>query len=149
MELAALIISIFALLLSIKTACDEAKRDYKITRITIEAEIYKKVFDNYLIKRIPEARGYLLINVNNLLQDDQLLIDELNAMRRSALVFRYAKPAFYKDLKRSLQAFEDYLVSSEGIVFVGDEKTDFLKNVQEYLTEIYDLVFNAYSGKYT
>lgn len=51
MDVAALIISILAFLLSILVALAESKRDYKITKISIEFEFYREIYKDHLIKK--------------------------------------------------------------------------------------------------
>lgn len=149
MDLAAIIISLLALLLSIYVAIVEAKRDYKITKINIEFEFYREIYKDHLIKKIPEARKYMWINKDGFLSDAQPLIDELNEIRRDSLYFQYNNKAFYDTLKGKLQKLEDYLIKSEGQPLIGEDQTHFMNNVQDQLNGIYGTISHAYCGEFS
>ena len=140
MELTALIISILAFVLSICVAIAEAKRDYKITKITIEFEFYREIFKDHLIKKIPQARSYLRISPNGHILDAQPLINELNEIRRDSLYFLYNNKSFYLKLKKKLQELENYIVTSEGKKLIGEEQTLFLNSLQTQLKGIYEVI---------
>lgn len=96
MDCAALIISVLAFLLSLCVAIAEARRDYKITKISIEFEFYREIYKEHLIKKIPEARYLMWIDKYGHVKDTQPLIDELNEIRRDSLYFLYNNVSFYK-----------------------------------------------------
>lgn len=148
MDVAALIISILAFLLSILVALAESKRDYKITKISIEFEFYREIYKDHLIKKIPEARKYMWISKDGYLKDSQPLIDELNEIRRDSLYFLYNNKSFYSKLKKKLQKLEDYLIKSEAALLVGEEQTAFLDSIQEQLNGIYEVISQAYCGEF-
>ena len=50
MDTAALIISILALLVSVGVAIIEEKREYNISKISLEFDFYKEILGNHLIK---------------------------------------------------------------------------------------------------
>ena len=147
MEIAALIISILAFALSICVAIAESKRDYKITKISVEFEFYREIYKDHLIKKIPEARRYMWISKDGFLKDAQPLIDELNEIRRDSLYFLYNNKTFYCKLKGKLQKLEDYLIQSETKVLIGEDHTAFLGSVQDQLNGIYELISQAYCGQ--
>lgn len=148
MDLAALIISILAFALSIYVAIAESKRDYKITKISIEFEFYKEIYKDHLIKKIPETRRYMWIDKNGYLKDSQPLIDELNEVRRDSLYFRYNNKTFYSKLTKKLQKLEDYLIESESRILIGEDQTTFLSSVQNQLNGIYEVISQAYCGEF-
>ena len=148
MDLAALIISILAFVLSILVAIAESKRDYKITKISIEFEFYREIYKDHLIKKIPEARRYMWISKDGYLKDAQPLIDELNEIRRDSLYFLYNNKPFYSKLKKKLQKLEDYLIHSETEVLIGEDQTAFLSGVQDQINGIYEVISQAYCGAF-
>ena len=147
MEVAALIISILALVLSIVVVIVETVREFKITRIGIEFEFYKEIYKEHLIRKIPEARRVMRFDELHHLRDAQMLIDELNAIRRDSLYFLYNNNKFYTQLKTKLQSLEDYLIETQSKELVADEQTIFWNKVQKDLNGIYETISKAYRGK--
>lgn len=147
MEVAALIISILALILSAVVAIVEYIRDYKITKINVEFEFYRDIYKKYLTSTIPNARGLMFIDQNGKLQDADHLVEALCAMRRDSMYFMYNNKTFYKDIKKKIQELEDLLVKSGDSVFDAQDKVEFEQNVQKRLEGIYALISNAYCGR--
>lgn len=147
MDCAALIISVLALLLSLYVAIAEARRDYKITKISIEFEFYREIYKEHLIKKIPETRICMWIDKEGRIRDTQPFIDELNEIRRDSLYFLYNNKTFYNKLKKKLQKLEDFIIESEDDVFWGEDQTSFWNNIQAQLNEIYKVISKAYCGE--
>ena len=147
MDWAALIISLLALLLSVYVAIAESKRDYKITKISIEFEFYREIYKEHLIKNIPEARNYMRIDKEGRLKDAQPLIDELNKIRRDSLYFLYNNKPFYMKLKNKLQTLEDYVIKSEEKLLMGEDQMFFWNSIQNQLNGIYEVISQAYCGE--
>ena len=148
MDIAALIISVIALVTSVIVACVEYYRDFKITTINLEFEFYKEIYMEHLIKKIPRARDVIWIDEGYMVRDTQMLLDELNEVRRDSLYFMYNNKGFYQELKESLQELEDYIVSSEGKVILTNEQGVFFQKIQIGLDKIYRIISDAYNGKY-
>jgi len=147
MDVAAFVISLLALVLSIIVAIVEAYRDAKNTKISIEFEFYKEIYKEYLVCKIPQARGLMWFDANSQLQDSQALIDELNSMRRDSLYFMYNNKNFYKTLKGNLQELEDYIVKSEGKTMDAQDRAEFETRVQNGLDSVYTTISKGYFGK--
>lgn len=147
MELATLIVSILAILISIGTLFCETKREYKITRMEMENEFYTEIFKTHLIKKIPKARSVMRFDQSNHLKDSEPLIDELNEIRHDSLYYMYNNREFYLKLKEKLQTLEDFLVENQAKTIIADEQTLFLSNVQEKLNDIYNTIAEIRNGK--
>jgi len=147
MEVAALVISIIALLVSIVVACIEYFRDFKIAKIGLEFEFYREIYKEHLIYKIPEARNVMWIDEKRYLRDSDKLIEELNRIRRDSLYFMYNNRPFYEELKTQLQKLEDYIIKAGEKELAIDEQATFLNTVQDSLDGIYRVISNAYCGK--
>ena len=99
--------------------CLEIIRQYNFVQKTYEqterinhsnsmAKYYNVIFDEFLIYKIPEARRYIRFE-DERLTDFSKLVDELDAMLRSALYFKYTNRDFYKELKCKINELESYL----------------------------------------
>ena len=147
MDVAAFIISLLALVLSVIVAIVEARRDAKNTRISIEFEFYKDIYKEYLVSKIPQARGLMWFGANSQLQDAQYLIEELNSMRRDSLYFSYNNKKFFKELKGNLQELEDYIIKAEGKTMDAQDRAEFEDSVQKGIDNIYGTISKGYFGK--
>ena len=147
MDVAALVISILALVFSGIVLIVETIREFKITRMGMEFEFYMEIYKEHLIKKIPEARRVMRFDESHCLKDAQPLIDELNEIRRDSLYFMYNNKNFYTQLKTKLQTLEDYLIVTEAKKVLADEQTAFWNEVQEGLKGIYETISKAYRGK--
>lgn len=148
MDVAAFIISLLALGVSIIVAFVEAKREYNISKISLEFEFYKEIFENHLIKLIPQARNCLHINRTTMtLSGVDGFISELNQLRKDILYFKYSNPKFYSSLKRSIQDLEDFVIDSSATTFDTETKKDFFQEMQSKIEEIYNTISKAYLGK--
>ena len=92
MDIAALIISVIALVTSVIVACVEYYRDFKITTINLEFEFYKEIYMEHLIKKIPRARDVIWIDEGYMVRDTQMLLDELNEVRRDSIMVPQSRP---------------------------------------------------------
>lgn len=122
------------------------KQTKKMNNLNIKARYFEKIFDDYLIYKIPEARMYIRFNESGKLDDFQKLIDILCEMRKAALFFKFDNKSFYSDLKSSTQELEDYLSKCGNRKFDYEEQADIHKIIGEKMTAIYACISNCYLG---
>lgn len=84
---------------------------------------YNKIFDDYLIKRIPDARKYIRFDENDKLADSKVLISALDDMMNDAVYFKYNNCDFYERLKKQVIEFADFIskYSNEKVVDEDDK----------------------------
>lgn len=142
-----LLLSIIAILISIFSIFFEYVWNKKINRINLEADFFKEIYGDYLMKEIPNARNYFHYN-NHILSDTGDLIDVLNEIRRSSLFYKYKDKKFYIDLCVCLQGLEDELVGKEGKIFKDDDDyTEFISGINKDIEKLYSIIMNKYIGK--
>lgn len=147
MEIAALIVSIVAAIIALAVAYIQHKREFSINQTNLEAVYFNEIYKEYLIKRIPNARKYIHIDMNGVLKDTDKIRDELNNIRQDSLYYFYNDEKFYNKLKLKCQSFEDYLIRSSSTPLVGEEQTEFLNNLQSELKDIYKIINDKFLGK--
>lgn len=147
MEVIALIVSIFALIISIGVPVIEYARDYRINRINLESEYFKEIYKEHLVSKLPKARNYITFDASKKLIGTDNLINELQELLVSSLYFKYTNETFYKNLKDKIQALEDYLVGNTGIQFSNQNQANVYKNINKYMEDIYKMISDAYLGK--
>ena len=147
MDLAALIIAILALVVSVIVPIIEDRRERKINKINLESEFYKEIYKEHLIKLIPNARKYIGFTESGRLRDTEELREELNKLRQDSLYFLYSDKEYYKELRRLTQGLEDYLINSEEKIYTSiEEQRQVFKEIQKGITELYTHISNNYLG---
>lgn len=142
-----LVLSVLAIIISVVVAIVEYVWNKWINTTNLEAEFYKDIYFEYLMKTIPEARQEIRYN-NKKIEDIDKFTNVLNDMRRDSLFFRYKDKAFYDKLKNQLQSLEDYVtqVSSKDEVD-AEEFSTFTSKMSEQIEQIYDSIMKRYKGR--
>lgn len=138
-----LILSIFAIVISIATPVFEFLWNKRASKVNLESELYKDMIRGYLIKKIPEARQYIHYR-NNCLDGTDELINVLNNLRRDIIFFKYKDKNYYENLYKLLQNLEDQLVMQKELN--SDEFVRFFNNMDQKMEEIYAVLMQKYIG---
>ena len=140
------VIAFCSMLISVvlfKLSYNQAK---KINEISLQSNYYEKIFDEHLIKDIPNARKYIRFQ-NDRLVDTEKLVNELTELRIDALYFKYTSKAFYDQLKKMTQNIEDYLMESGNKRFEPEEQAEVYQEIHRRISELYDIISKAYIGR--
>lgn len=114
----------------------------------IKSRYYKKIFDSYLIEKIPRARRYIRFDSQDgKMRDCNILSDTLQDMMRDALYFQYSNLEFYKKLKMMVTGLDDYINQMSNKTFVDYEIIEVEKNIQEKLVDIYTCIEQSSIGQ--
>lgn len=141
-----LILSIVAIVISLLAIACEFFGNQRINRVNLEANFYEKIYNDFLLTTLPNARKKLVFN-NNIISGTETLIDTLNDIRRDSIFFLYRDEKFYKELCAKLQELEDELVKKSDKVLENDDFCKFTENVNEELEVIYSIIISKYTGK--
>ena len=140
-----LVLSLIAIIVAIGVAIFEWFWNRSIHREDLEAELYKNIFEEYLIKRIPKARNYFYYN-GKMLDGTDKLVDVLNNLRRDILFFKFWDNTYYEELRKKLQDLEDQLVMCTKPMN-SDELVEFHNSVDQKLQCIFQMIMRKYIGK--
>jgi hypothetical protein len=135
-----------AIMISVFAVFFEYYWSQKINRTNLEADFFKDIYGDYLMKELPEARRVILYS-NHVISDTDDLIDVLNEIRRSSLFYKYKDKDFYEKLCNQLQELENKLVNDTGKVIEDEHYVEFTKAVNQDIEHIYDTIMNKYIGK--
>lgn len=135
MTVAEVISNIIALAALVISLCG-AIREHIMEKRSHEFEIFRDVYQEFLVKRLPETRSQISITQSGVVSGIDNLIDELISLRKASIYFQYAEPQFYEDLKNKLWALEDYLVMLP-TPLIGEPRTDFDHEMNKKLIAIY------------
>lgn len=140
MEITALVLSILSLIGTVLLTIWEIGTNIKINQINLKSNICEKIFDEYLIRLIPQARRYLDFDKNDKFVGAKELQNVLISMLKDALFFRYNDRKFYDALDAELQSLEDLLVNNMNKSVERIKQNDLLNNIEEKLKKIYDII---------
>lgn len=133
----ALIVSIYAAL----TANSSAAASIRSTNCST-------IFDDYLIKKIPQARAALRFDSSGYLCNGNNLCDVLANMNMSALFYKYDDNIFFKDLIHHCEMLEDMIVEAGNHPRPSEHNQRlFGQEVQKELEVIYSLIDKKRIGK--
>ena len=147
LDIIAIIISVIAILDSEICAVIAFIQNYKINKINMKAGYYNKIFDSYLIEKIPMSYRYLIFK-DNKLSDSDKISDVLSDLLKDILYFKCADRKFYEVLKKSIEEIEDYILECGNRQFIQDEQGKVFENIQEKLENLYAIINNSYIGKF-
>lgn len=141
-----LVLSIIAIVISVITIFIEFYGNQRVNRINLEANFYKKIYNEFLIDKIPNARNAIVYN-NNIVSGADELIDVLNDMRRKSLFFKYKEEKFYNTICKKMQDLENELVKKSDLELDSDDYCKFVEYIKKALEEIYDIILCKHTGK--
>jgi len=140
-----LLLSIVAIIISIGSIFFEYFWNQKINRTNLEADFFKDIYGEYLMRRIPEARNVIHYNAQKVSDTDDL-INVLNDIRQASLFYKYKDKIYYKMLCEKLQGLEDTLVKRTGKMS-DDDYAEFIQEINTDIEAIYDIIMKKYIGK--
>lgn len=108
----------------------------------------EKIFNEYLINKIPETRNKIIYVEKSGFSSLADLANIISALRKDILYFKYNSEKFYDELDKMLIEFEDFLASkiNKKIEIQGDRE-EIQNNINKYISQIYKRVDTHYSGK--
>ncbi len=140
------ILSVIAIIISVVSAIFQWKRESHFNKVNLEADYFKELYKEHLLKNLPKKR-LLLHFKNGILCDMDGLLDELNSIRQNSLYFYYVDAKFYMELKNVLQDLEDYLIECGNQVISDKENQEIVfQEIQEKLKKLYDVLMKRYYG---
>ncbi len=145
MDVAALIVSIISLCISVFVAGWQIYCSKKLNDANLQAEFTKKILKDYMTTELPEAYSVIKFPENKLSNID-CLQNALNHFRQELKFLKFSDERFYKKFKKHTQSLEDYIVINCGKEFDNDEQGEVLKNIAKKLSRIYKLVNKKYQN---
>lgn len=145
MEKISLGISIAAIIISILSPLFEYRWNRMLNKTNLEAEYFNKLYDQFLMQDIPEARNFLHYSDNNFGGINQL-IEVLREIRKKSIFFKYHNKAFYEEMLTLIQKIEDDLILNEGEMN-SDTYVVFYTRLEKEIGDMYECITNRYLGK--
>lgn len=139
-EVISAILSEVAILVSIYAASTANKS----AAAAIRSANCSTIFDEYLIKKIPQARTALDFDGDGYLRNGNKFCNVLSEMNVSALFYKYDDNEFFVELTKQSGNLEDMVVEA------GNHSTDpkkFWQDIQSSLESIYKLIDKKRTGQ--
>lgn len=132
------LISFLSLILSGFAFFQSAKHNSK----NLRSRYFEKIFDKYLINKIPNARKYIRYNNRtHKLDDIGKMMDTLTNLRNDSLYFRYSDKNFHKKLSELITELEDFLSTcSNNPEQDQDSCAENIIKIGKYIEDIYSLI---------
>lgn len=140
MKIAAFILSIFSLIVSTTTTIWQIYSNTKNNRINLKSNVCEKIYDEYLIKKIPETRKFIQIDKEGNFIGAEQLKDTIVNMIKDSLYFRYNDESFFRSIEEKLQSLEDLLVDNINKKIDSIKYCDIINNIENKIREIYKLI---------
>ena len=136
------ILSIIAIFISIGVPVFEYFYNKKINDINIDAHYFDAVYEEYLLRKIPDFRIKIERKDNGEMVGIDGFISLLRDMRKRSLYFKFAKEDFYDEIHSLLQNLEDEFVLLDNVVSV-EEYNKFQTKVDSIIYDIYSCIISA------
>ncbi|MBR1531972.1 MAG: hypothetical protein IJ643_07950 [Eubacterium sp.] len=143
MDVAAFVVAVISLLISIGVPIYEKHNDKKVNDINLNSEYLKEIYICYLTKEIPKARKIMRFD-HDMLCDTNDFCNVLKKFLSEIHFYYYIDKLFYERIKTSIQTLEDLLMESDGKVFVGSDRNNLIDSIDSHLELIYDLMNAKY-----
>ncbi|MFK4926764.1 hypothetical protein ACI1TM_08890 [Lactococcus garvieae] len=141
------IISIIFTVFNFGITIFNVKRETKKYHSSLRKIYVERIFDDYLVDKIPKLRnkiGHTENGFDGLIK----LASVVASMRKDILYFRYNSEKFYYKLDATLSDFENFLSDNIGRKMdIQGDQDKFQDKINEYLFNIYSQVDKHYSGK--
>lgn len=144
MEIAAIVLSAVAVIISVVVPIYQDKAEKKLNRIELKAIYHQDIYKNYLIKEIPVARRYLTFDNDGRLANIDKLCSCLRGITFDSLYFLYAAPSYYHMLQEKCGMLEDYLVECSQKPHSKEITKQIENEIQIKIKEIYDIIEDKY-----
>ena len=124
------------------------KREGKKYLSCLRGIYIEKIFNEYLINKIPETRNKIIYVEKSGFSSLGDLANIISALRKDILYFKYNSEKFYNELDKMLIEFEDFLASKiNKIIEIQGDREEIQNNINKYISQIYKRVDTHYSGK--
>ena len=113
----------------------------------MQSRYYEKIFDDYLINKIPKGRKYLKYLDDGSFTGANKLIDTLSDLKNESLYFKYHNEEFYDDLVNLIETLEKILTDfSNSSEKDQDRQYKNLDKIKSKIVDIYQLIYKNANG---
>jgi len=144
-EIAAIIISILALLVAIVTPIFEKICDKNINDQSLEAEYFRELYGNILYQESPKALSMIHFDGQKVTGTDEM-IEVLRSIRLQSVFFKFSNPDFYNELINTTQQIEDLIIQMPENMTDMDFNYKYQKII-ELFSNLHSMISNKCLGR--
>lgn len=142
LDITAVLLSLFAIIISIISILEQRK----INQTNLQATYFKEIFSDYLLHKIPNAAAKINFNKDGYILNNYRTVNKIfMEMIKKCGYYKYAKNDFFIQLKTMTKNLEDKLVSKSGVCVPNiDEQNQFLISVHQDVMNIITFINKHY-----
>lgn len=114
----------------------------KINKFYVNQTYHSKIFDDFLIDKIPVARQDIKFDDEGKLINAQKFVDELSNLRNNSLFYKYNSKEFYNLIKKQTQEIEDYVMNLGNKITEKEEQSKIFISINEKTEKLYEVISN-------
>ena len=114
----------------------------KINKFYVNQKYHSKIFDDFLIDKIPVARQDIKFDDEGKLVNAQKFVDELSNLRNNSLFYKYNSKEFYNKIKKQTQEIEDYVMNLGNKITEKEEQSKIFISINEKTEKLYEFISN-------
>ena len=137
------VLSILAIIISLASLFWQSFKNEKHHRTNLEAEYYREIYWDYLLKKIPEARQKIKFSQDKVTGTKDMT-EVLNLIRQDSLFFKYKNKKYYDKLIKKIQGLEDMYINPT--VTDSDGFARFHLDTEKIISDIYEMITAEYLG---
>lgn len=142
MELAALIVSIISIFISFAVTAWQIIITIKVNKINLKSSVCEKIFDEYLIKEIPNARRFISFDKMGKFIGADKLVKTIKSLIKDSLYFRYNDRKFYDILIQKLEELENTIVNNIDKRIDNIKQNDLTNDIEKLIGDVYEIIEN-------
>lgn len=101
---------------------------------------FEKIFDEYLIEKIPADYEKLLFDKDLKLVEYKNIANDLNELRKKAKFFEFFDENFYLSIKAHTQKIEDYILNTANSPCEKSKQSQIYVNIKKMIKQMYDVI---------
>lgn len=114
-------------------------------RATLASAVFSSIFQPYLVDIIPKGREKISFP-DGKIKGHKGLVDDLNALRRKILYFKYTDSEFYEELHEEIQAIENHIVEAMNLKHDSTAQSKFYSVLDDKLANVFGKINSRHMG---
>lgn len=139
-----LVLSVIAIGISLFTLWSEIRSQKKLNRINLNAEYFKHLFFDKLLKEIPEERENLYFDSQGILKGYGNFVDLFLSILNDSKYYKYMDKSYYDYLKEEIMDLEDYVYTVPNGSVEDALHQEIFNEIDEKVQRVYDRMTDKY-----
>ncbi|WP_214856546.1 MULTISPECIES: hypothetical protein [unclassified Exiguobacterium] len=146
MALAAIIISLISVIVTIYFSVVQHLRENRLNQTNLESVYFNDIYKKILIKDIPTGLKYMRISTTGDIKDTERLRESLQQMFQVSVYYQYNDENFYNTLRSKCEEIEDYILEKQERPLSTTDIEIFNTKIRRQIKELYQIVNDKFLG---